>query len=89
MRLTLSLDAMGGDNAPLAIVEGVDKTLDRHPDVDFLLFGDEAILTAIVEGFPRVKAVALIHHTTDVITNDQKPGTALRSGKNSSMRLAI
>ena len=89
MRLTLSLDAMGGDNAPLAIVEGVDKALDRHPDVDFLLFGDEALLTAIVEGFPRVKAVALIHHTTDVITNDQKPGTALRSGKNSSMRLAI
>lgn len=89
IRLTLSLDAMGGDNAPLAVVEGVDKTLDRHPDVDFLLFGDEALLAAIVEGFPRVKAVTRIHHAAEVITNDQKPGTALRSGKKSSMRLAI
>ena len=89
MRLTLSLDAMGGDDAPLVIVEGIDRALDRHPDVDFLLFGDETQLTAIVERFPRVKAVAWIHHTDEVITNDQKPGTALRSGKNSSMRLAI
>ncbi len=89
MRLTLSLDAMGGDNAPLVIVEGVNKALDRHPDVDFLLFGDEALLAEVVERFPRVKAVARIYHTAEMITNDQKPGTALRSGKNSSMRLAI
>ena len=88
-RLTLSLDAMGGDHAPRMIVEGIDMVLGALPDVDYLLFGDEAILNSLINQFERVRGSVRVRHAEDVVGSDEKPGTALRSGRNSSMRLAI
>ncbi len=80
---------MGGDGAPCVVVEGIDMALDRHPDVDYLLFGDEKRLIPLLEQFPRVKAVCRVRHADDVVSNNERPSIALRSGRNSSMRLAI
>lgn len=80
---------MGGDNAPRVVVEGIGIALERLPEANFLLFGDEGQLTPLLDRFPRVKDVSRVFHTEDVVTNEEKPGTALRSGRNSSMRLAI
>ena len=88
-RLTLSLDAMGGDNAPEMVVEGVAIARAKIPHVDFLLFGDERQLVPLLEEHPELKAFCQIRHTEDVVSNDEKAGVALRSGRNSSMRLAI
>lgn len=88
-RLTLSLDAMGGDNAPDMVIDGVSLALDKLPQVDFLLFGDERLLKPLLDKNPRVRDVCVIRHTEDVVSNDEKAGVALRSGRNSSMRLAI
>jgi phosphate acyltransferase len=88
-RLTLSLDAMGGDNAPSMVVEGIGLALDRLPQVDFLLYGDEKQLIPLLDKKPRARDVCEIRHTDDIVSNDEKPGVALRSGRNSSMRLAI
>ena len=88
-RLTLSLDAMGGDNAPQMVVEGVDIALARLPQVDFLLFGDEGRLAPLLDRFPRVKGVSQVRHTDSVVSNHEKPSLALRTGRNSSMGLAI
>jgi phosphate acyltransferase len=88
-RLTLSIDAMGGDNAPRMVIEGVEASLGRFSDVKFLLFGDQAQLKPLLDSHPNAKAVSEIRHTADVVTNEEKPGAALRSGRNSSMRLAI
>ncbi len=88
-RLTLSIDAMGGDNAPHMVIEGIAASLERFSDVKFLLFGDQTKLKPLVDARPDVKAASDIRHTEDVVTNEEKPGVALRSGRNSSMRLAI
>jgi len=88
-KLTLSIDAMGGDNAPGMVVEGVEVALERETDVRFLLFGDEAQLQPLLDAHPRAKAASEIRHTSDIVTNDAKPAQALRGGRNSSMRLAI
>ena len=87
--LTLSIDAMGGDNAPDMVVEGVETALERLSGVRFLLFGDEAVLKPLLERHPKAKAVCDVRHTPDVVTNDAKPAQALRGGRSSSMRLAI
>ena len=39
-RLTIALDAMGGDRAPEVVIKGANVARDRYPEVDFLLFGD-------------------------------------------------
>ncbi len=88
-RLTLSLDAMGGDSAPHLVVDGVDIALARLPQVDFLLFGDEERLAPLLDRYPRVKGVSRVRHTDGVVSNDEKPSQALRTGRNSSMGLAI
>lgn len=88
-RLTLSLDAMGGDNAPGMVVDGISIALARLPQVDFLLFGDEKQLNPLLDKVPALREVCQVRHTDDIVSNDDKAGVALRSGRNSSMRLAI
>jgi len=85
----LSIDAMGGDNAPAMVVEGMEMSLDKHPGTRFLLFGDEPRLTPLLEQHTKVAAVTEIRHTPDAVKNADKAAQALRSGRNSSMRLAI
>ncbi len=87
--LTLSLDAMGGDNAPEKIVEGVELALEKHASVNFMLFGDQAKIKPLLAKFTRAARRSRVIHTEEFVTDDEKPGHALRSGRNSSMRLAI
>ncbi len=89
-RLTIALDAMGGDNAPGIVLDGANLALTRFPQVDFLLFGPEPQLVALLERLPKLKARVLrIVHTDVAISGDAKPSLALRNGRQSSMRLAI
>lgn len=87
--LTVALDAMGGDYAPDIVVAGADIAAERNPGVRYVFFGDEARIKPLISMRPRLKAVSTIHHTPDAIGSDAKPSAALRSGRNSSMRLAI
>lgn len=88
-RITLSVDAMGGDDAPDMVIEGVHLSCVRHPDVHFLLFGDQARLEPILAKYPRLADCSEIIHTTDVVTGDDKPSQALRQRKDSSMFRAV
>ena len=56
---------------------------------EFLLFGDESRIEPLLAKLPRLKARATIRHTDEAISGDAKPSAALRSGRRSSMRLAI
>lgn len=87
--LWIALDGMGGDNAPGAVVAGADAILERHPQLRFLIFGDEAQLKPLVAATSRLKGAAEIRHTDVVVRGDDKPSQALRKGRQSSMGLAI
>jgi phosphate acyltransferase len=88
-RCTIALDAMGGDNAPQMVLDGIARIHARHPHARFRLFGDQARLRPQLDASPELRAVCEIVHTDEVITNDDKPSQALRKGRQSSMRLAI
>jgi len=88
-RLTIALDAMGGDNAPQVVIRGANIARQRFPQVDFLMFGQEDKIKPLLSGMSKLKDVSSIVHTDDVVRADEKPSVALRSGRNSSMRLAI
>jgi len=81
---------MGGDHGPATVIGGADIASVRHPDVRFLIFGDEAKMRSVLDEHPRVAAVSEIIHTEVSIAMDDKPSQALRRGrKTSSMWLAI
>jgi phosphate acyltransferase len=86
----IALDAMGGDFGPEVVIPGADISLARHPDQTFLMYGDAARITPLVEARPRLKAATQIIHTDVVVRMDEKPSQALRHGRwKSSMWLAI
>lgn len=87
--LTIALDAMGGDQAPGVVLEGVEIARKRHPSARFLIFGDEEQLQRILSRHPAVVSISEIVHTDEVVGNDMKPSQALRHGRSSSMGLAI
>lgn len=89
LRLPIALDAMGGDNAPQAVLKGAEMALIRHPGSTFILFGNRYILEPMLADTRQLKNNCTIVHTEDVIASDDKPSIAVRRGRNSSMWLAI
>lgn len=87
--LVISLDAMGGDRAPEMIIRGASIARVRMPEVHYLIVGDESRIAPLLEKDPDLAAVSSIRHTEELISSGEKPAVALRSGRNSSMRLAI
>lgn len=89
-RLTIAIDAMGGDRGPAVVVPGAAVTLERHPDVALLLFGDRAAIDPVLADYPRVAEHSEIVHTDVAVAMDDKPSQALRRGRyRSSMWMAI
>ena len=87
--LTIALDAMGGERAPEAVIEGADAARERHAGMRFLLFGHESRLEALLQRFPELAAVTTVRHAEEVVGDEDLPSTALRRARRSSMRLAI
>jgi phosphate acyltransferase len=89
-KVRIALDAMGGDVGAAVVIPGAAVSLVRHPDTEFLLFGDSALIEAQLARHPALKAASRVVHTDVAVGNDDKPSQALRRGrKTSSMWLAI
>ena len=87
--LTIALDAMGGDDAPRIVVRGANIARRRFPGLRLLFVGDEQKIAPLMKRLPSLRRSSSIHHTDQVVTDDDKPSHALRQGRGSSMRLAI
>jgi glycerol-3-phosphate acyltransferase PlsX len=88
-RRTISLDAMGGDQGPAVVVPGAALALQRHPNVSFLLFGDEARIGPHLDAHPALADRAKIMHTDTLVEMQDKPSQAVRRARTSSMWLAL
>src|SRR5476651_1388195 len=89
-KVRIALDAMGGDVGASVVVPGAAISLSRHPDTEFLLFGDSALIEAQLARHPAMKAASRVIHTDVAVSMHDKPSQALRRGrKTSSMWLAI
>jgi len=89
-KVRIALDAMGGDAGASVVIPGAAVSLTRHPDTEFLLFGDRALIEAQLAKYPALKAASRVFHTDVAVSMHDKPSQALRRGrKTSSMWLAI
>lgn len=85
--ITISVDLMGGDNAPLEVLNGIVTFAKSNANVKFALFGkitdkEREVLTQNNINFTYFEA-------DDNVSSDDKPAHALRKKQNSSMALAI
>ncbi|WP_455373593.1 phosphate acyltransferase PlsX [Limibacillus halophilus] len=87
--IVIALDAMGGDAAPQMVLRGAQLARERAPDVRFLIFGRESEVKPLLDRYGDLAQACDFVHTDDVVRSEEKPSIALRSGRSSSMRLAI
>jgi glycerol-3-phosphate acyltransferase PlsX len=88
--IRIALDAMGGDFGAPVVVAGADLSLARHPDIAFVMVGDEAVIEPLLAGRPALRAASRIVHTTVAVKMDERPSQALRHGRwRSSLWMAI
>jgi len=79
---------MGGDDAPQCVISGTALAMQNDPDLRPILVGDENQLKPLMQNNPILHQAEILH-TEDMVASDEVPSQALRTGKNSSMRLAI
>jgi glycerol-3-phosphate acyltransferase PlsX len=87
--ITIALDCMGGDKGVHAVIPGAARAAKQMPNVSFLLFGRKNDIQSVLVKYPKLENRCEIVHCDDVVAGDDKPSAALRSGRKSSMRLAI
>ncbi|WP_300785624.1 phosphate acyltransferase PlsX [Streptococcus sp. 19428wC2_LYSM12] len=80
----IAVDAMGGDHAPQAIIEGINQALAAFSDIEIQLYGDERKIKPLLTSMDRVSII----HTEEKIESNDGPVKAIRRKKNSSMVLA-
>jgi len=82
------IDAMGGDNAPDAIVKGCILARDEY-NINIILSGREQEIKKILEKNTSSSKNIEILNAEEVISNDEKPVLALRRKKDSSLVKAL
>lgn len=88
--ITIAIDAMGGDHGPHVIVPAALQALATSNHMHLILVGDSSILQSELEKLGAGKHERLtIQHASQRVEMDESPSLALRSKKDSSMRVAI
>lgn len=91
MRLTIAIDAMGGDLGPQIVVEALEEPLKSNPNLKLMLFGDQHLLSPLVSTMldNNLAQRVEIHHSPTAVSSSDKPSAVLRSNLDSSMAMAI
>ena len=87
-KITIAIDAMGGDNSPEKTINGVNLFLKKNSsNNDFLLnlFGDEKKINQELNKYNISSNLIKITHTNSVVSDEETPLTAIKNSKNTSM----
>ena len=88
-KFKIAVDAMGGDNAPTKIINGINISLKKNKDNFFYLFGDKNLIDKELNNNKLVRNSSEIIDTKNVISDEESPLAAAKKGKESSMWKAI
>jgi glycerol-3-phosphate acyltransferase PlsX len=89
MDVTVAIDCMGGDHGAHVTVPAVLRYLADDPESAFILVGRQSEIEAELARHRVASPRLRIRHAADVVEMDDPPATALRSKKDSSMRVAV
>lgn len=84
-RIVISVDAMGGDRGPAAVVAGLVDSASKNPDISFIVHGDEAELKRLIGKRRSLEGRCEIRHAPRVVTMSDKPSQVMRHGNGTSM----
>ena len=91
-KITIAIDAMGGEDAPKKNLEGLKIFLKKNiSNNDFCinLYGDEKIINNQLKILEINNSIIKVIHTNDIVSDSESPITAVKNSKNSSMWLSV
>ena len=86
--IKIAVDAMGGDNSPKKIIQGISLHSKNSENIDYKIFGDENQIKLLIDKHPIKNKFSIIH-TSEKILNDDSALVAAKKGKNTSMWMSI
>jgi glycerol-3-phosphate acyltransferase PlsX len=86
--IKIAVDAMGGDNSPIKIIDGIIHNHQHNNNIFYKIFGDENKISKSINGKIDKKFYE-IFHTQEVVKSTDSPLEGAKRGKNTSMWLAI
>lgn len=87
--MRIVIDAMGGDHAPAATVQGAQAAAKLYPDVELVLVGKEDAVQAELDKNGGKPSNISVVHASEVVGMHDDPATVLRHKKDSSMAVAL
>ncbi|MBT56385.1 MAG: phosphate acyltransferase [Mameliella sp.] len=88
-RIVISVDAMGGDRGPAAVVAGIYTSAGINPELDFILHGPADELDKLVQRRRGLSERCQIRDAQGVVSMEDKPSQVMRHGKGTSMWSAL
>ena len=86
---TISIDAMGGDLGPAAVIAGIVRAAKKNADIHFLLHGPSEDLQNLLSKRYSLSGRVTIIDSNEVVKMEDKPSHIIRHGKATSMWSAI
>ncbi|MBL7033887.1 MAG: phosphate acyltransferase PlsX [Candidatus Delongbacteria bacterium] len=87
--MIIALDAMGGDFAPAATVQGAVQALAKYDDLELVLTGDEQRLRTELAAYDYPRERLTIEPTGSIVAMGESPTVALKEKKDSSITRAV
>ena len=84
----IAVDAMGGDNSPKKVIDGIIHNHQKNDKIFFKIFGNKKEIEKLIEKKISINNFEIVHTDNYVLSTDT-PLEAAKKGKNTSMWLAI
>ena len=88
-KINIAIDAMGGENSPKKIIDGINISLQNKQENFFFLYGQQDLLKKEIAKNKLIQRHCEIINTEDFIEDHESPLAAAKRGKQSSMWKAI
>ena len=88
-KVKIAIDAMGGENSPKKIIEGISISIKENKDNFFYIFGKENLIKEEISKNSNLEQYCKIINADDFIEDNESPLSAAKRGKKTSMWMAI
>jgi glycerol-3-phosphate acyltransferase PlsX len=89
MTINIAIDCMGGDRGVSVTVPAAIQFIESHPDAHVILVGKTELIENVLANSPHDEERLSVVNADEVISMEEGPAQALRTKKNSSMRIAV
>ncbi|MAJ23523.1 MAG: phosphate acyltransferase [Candidatus Pelagibacter sp. TMED64] len=87
--ITIAIDAMGGEDSPKKIIDGIEIALNNNKEYFFQLYGNSIILKEFLNKKKHLKSYCEVFDSKNSIADDESPLAAAKKGNSTSMWAAI